>query len=74
MHIIAFDGFLSVKWSDYYYMLNGRFNGFNGFLSVKWSDYYYMSNGVIQWIFKCQIGRLFSYVKWDNSMNFFSVK
>ena len=47
---------------------------FNGFLSVKCGDYYYMTNGAIQWIFKCQIGRLFLYVKWDNSMDFFSAK
>jgi len=30
-----FDGFISVKWGDYSFMLNGRFNEF---ISVKWGD------------------------------------
>jgi len=65
MHIIVFDGLLSVKWGDHYY--------FNGFISAKWGNYYYYFNGFIsvkwgrlllfQWIYKCQMGRLFLYAK-----------
>ena len=42
---------------------------FNGFLSAKQGDYYYhMPNGATQWIFKCQMGRLLLYAKWDDSL------
>jgi len=33
-----------------------------------------VSNEAIQWTFKCQIGRLLFYAKWDDSMDFLSVK
>jgi len=36
MHIIASDGFLSVKWGD-----------FNEFLNAKWGDYCYIFNGFL---------------------------
>jgi len=56
MHVIAFDGFLSAIWGDYYYFNGflsvkwGDYYYFNGFLSVKWGDnYYYMPNGAIHY-------------------------